>query len=266
MLDQFAISKGQQKQQQFERRITTKLQALKKMAEDETSNEHEAERALTQLNALLSKHNLTEADLAAGVKPHFIERTTPILTQGNYKPLSHLCWRIAEFCGVKALIHTMGSAYGLQYVSYFGAPSDVYMAVYLSELLPNALTRACERYQHSDDYRTEKQNGAHHRTLIGSFRRGFTRRLNRRMYEAQETRDNEWINAPEPMKALVSKRESALLESFRELHPRIGTVRSNESRAKSSQSAAASGSSAANRINLNRPVERNVSQRLSYKR
>jgi predicted SprT family Zn-dependent metalloprotease len=257
MLDLFAPTAAQKQQQRHEKRLISKLQALKKMTEDATSNEHEAERALAHLNHLLAKHDLTPDSFEKGSKPHFIERTVPIVEHGVYKPLTHMCWSIADFCGVKALIHTNYSPYQSRHITYFGAPSDVYMAVYLSQLLPDALERARVRYQKSDAYLHERNAGVHSRTLIGSFNRGFVRQINLRLREAKETRDNDWIHASITSKELRLYRDQALSEVFSELHPSVGILRSQDSRAKHSSAARGQGAKAARSVNLNRPIEKN---------
>ncbi len=266
MLDEFAATEAQRVKARHQARLISKVQALRKMAEDPSSNANEAERALSQLQGLQAKYGLTQEDSGDGWTPHYIERGVPVLSRDRYKPLLQLCFAIASFCGVEAVIHSnplptygswsraLGREKTIERVTYFGAPADVEMAVYLSEVAYHAVFQASERYRQSPAYQRERQQGHHPRTLLFSFRREFVDRLNRRLREARESVENEWLTARSDGRALVTARDQALRAALTARYPRLRSANLSRSGATSIGSAANAGRRAADQVNLNRPV------------
>lgn len=266
MLDEFAMNEVQRAAAQFEMRLIRKIQALRKMAEDPTSNENEAERAVVQLQALMAKHGLTEGSLSGEEKPHVVERIVPLVRRDNYKPLMHVCWSIARFCGVEAVIHTgrlsspadkPGRAllqWSHEYLAYFGAPSDAEMAVYLSDLIFHSLYEESARYRASETYRTDLAAGHHSRTLVSSFRRAFVARISRRLRQSRTAVENAWVTSRVDGRALMAQKDARLQALFKARYPRLLQLRESHSSADRVSSAESAGRSAADRVNLNRPV------------
>ena len=270
MLDEFAQDELQRTNARYEARLIKKIAALKKMSEDQTSNENEAERAVVQLEALLVKHGLTSSDMPIATKPHIVERTVPIFARDRYKPLLHYCWGVSKFCGVEAVIHTRELrpvsknrkeyAYprSNQYLTYFGAAADVEMAVYLSELIFLSLFDESDNYRQSQQYQEERVNGHHHRTLISSFRRAFVGRIGRRLSEARETIEQGWVDANTENKELMVQKDAHLRALFTSKYPRLASSRLLMSGASAVGSAQSAGRSAADRVNLGRPAGRDA--------
>lgn len=266
MLDEFAMDALQRAAAQFETRLIRKIQALRKMAEDPTSNENEAERAVVQLQALMAKHGLTEGSLSGDEKPHVVERTVPLIRRDNYKPLMHLCESIAKFCGVEAVIHTGYLAcqpsephqprqhWSLEYLTFFGAPADTEMAVYLSDLIFHSLYEESIRYRASDTYRSDLNAGHHSRTLVSSFRRAFVSRIGRRLRQSRAAVEHEWVASRVDGRALMAQKDAKLQALFKARYPRLLALRGSYSSADTVSSAERAGRSAADRLNLNRPV------------
>ena len=263
MLDEFAQSAAERAADAFNARLRTKLAALRKMAEDASSNEHEAERAMHQMQALMKKYGIDAINEAEPSATRFIERQVPVLSEGAYKPLQHLFGDIGTFCGCEAVITThqirvrrgVGtSASGTRkVVKYFGAPEDVEMAIYLSRILVSALFRETENYRGSQDYAAERAAGVAPRTLIFAFRRAFVDRMNTRLRMARRDIEADWCSHDASTTALVTDRKAALRKSFEARYPRLGSLSLSSS---GSQNAAAEGAgrSAANRVNLSRPL------------
>lgn len=265
MLDEFAMDALQRANAHFEARLIRKIQALKKMAEDPTSNENEAERAVVQLQALMAKHGLNDSSFAANQKPHVVERTVPIAQIDHYKPLAHVCWSIAEFCGVEAVIHTRRlfcrtawperrPPWVHTFLAYFGAPADTEMAVYLSELIFHSLFAESTRYRETEAYRRDRAAGHHSRALVSSFRRAFVARINKRLKQSRTAVENEWVAAREDGRALMTHKDSVLQALFKARYPRLQTARESQTHSASIDGAVKAGRSAADRVNLNRPM------------
>lgn len=270
MLDEFAQDEVQRTNARYEARLIKKIAALKKMSEDKTSNENEAERAVVQLEALMVKHGLTSSDMPIAAKPHIVERTVPIFARDRYKPLLHYCWAVAKFCGVEAVIHTRDlrpvskarreHAYprSNQYLTYFGAAADVEMAVYLSELIFRSLFDESDNYRQSQQYKAERANGHHPRTLISSFRRAFVGRIGRRLSEARETVEQQWVDAHTENKDLMVQKDAALRALFNSKYPRLASSRELNSGTSTVGSAQSAGRSAADKVNFSRPAGRDT--------
>lgn len=279
MLDEFAMDTKQRAAARFETRLINKIHALQKMATDVTSNENEAERALAQLQALKSKYGLTDTVLSDSTKPHVIERTVPVVRREGYKALNHLCWGIARFCGVEAVLHP-GRLVSWQeiergirrvlwtydYVTYFGSTSDTEMAVYLSEMIFHSLFDESERYRTTEAYREALAAGHKSRTLVFSFRRAFVARINRRLEESRKAVRDEWVASRADGRELMTRKDATLQALFKQRYPRLGAFQGGSSSSTTIGSADRAGRSAADRVNLNRPVGQARTLALGHRR
>lgn len=264
ILDEFAASTATQGKKRHVSRLASKLQALRKMAEDPSSNRHEAERAVNQLSHLLAKHGIEDLDRLDFEAPQFIERFVPVASHSGYKPLLHIAFDIGRFCGVETLIHSSRWLAGTLYtdwdkapaqtIGYFGAPGDVAMAVYLSELIYLSLYRELQAYRQSDAYRRERQCGRHPGTLRSSFRTAFMQQLCYRLRGARESVENAWLTDTPSAQALVTQRAHAIQQALQQRYAKIGSARQRRVAGVRSRSALSAGRAAANRFNLNRPV------------
>jgi predicted SprT family Zn-dependent metalloprotease len=279
MLDEFAVDAKQRTAAQFEARLIKKIHALQKMATDATSNENEAERALAQMQALKSKYGLADTLLSDDSKPHVIERTVPVVQREGYKALTHLCWSIARFCGVEAVWHPGRLTcweeknnelhkfrWSYEYITYFGSSSDTEMAVYLSELIFHSLFEESKRYRTTENYREGLVAGHKSRTLVFSFRRGFVARINRRLDEGRKAVREEWVASRADGRELMTHKDSVLQALFKQRYPKLGQMRDTSSSSVSIGSANKAGRSAADRVNLNRPVGQNRPLALEHQR
>jgi len=266
LLDEFAMDELDRKRSRYDKRLITKLSALRKMATDKTSNENEAERAMRQLEGLLSKHELSSSSLDGYYVPHFIERTVPVISRDNYKPILHILWDLSNFCDVEAVIHTQSLRsltyrsrshfkHETQFITFLGAPADAEMAVYLSEVIHQTLFDETQRYRDSSEYQNARAEGYHPRTLIFSFRRAFLSRLASRLRDSKETIENSWCNDIAKEKELMVQKKSELKNLFEKRYPNLRSSRDLSSSSGTVASASERGLSAANRVNLNRPLE-----------
>ena len=278
MLDEFAMDTKQRTAARFETRLIKKIHALQKMATDATSNENEAERALAQMQALKIKYGLADTLLSDDSKPHVIERTVPVVQRDGYKALTHLCWSIARFCGVEAVWHPgrltcweekenvlRRYQWSYEYITYFGSSSDTEMAVYLSDLVFHSLFAESKRYRTTEDYRKGLAAGHKSRTLVFSFRRGFVARINRRLDEGRKAVREEWVASRVDGRELMTHKDSVLQALFKQRYPKLGLMRDTSSNSSSIDSAHKAGRSAADRVNLNRPVGQGRTLALEYK-
>lgn len=264
MLDANGSQDLQRLQSRHEFRLLRKLRALKQMAEDDRSNQNEAERAVTQLANLLQKHGIDDVSELDKKPLHFIERHVPVIGQGNFKALLHIAFDVAHFCGVEALIHSTrwlaGTLHGdwdrppAQSIGFFGAPADVEMAVYLSQLIEETLQRELDAYRGSHDYKRERANGRHPGTLNSAFRSAYILTLQHRLRSERKHLEDSWHHANPTARALVEQRAKALREALQTRYPRTGTARQLTSGKARSRSANKAGRNAAGRFNLNRPV------------
>jgi hypothetical protein len=264
MLDENGSPDFQRQRTRHELRLRRKLQALKRMAEDDRSNRNEAERAVAQLTHLMQKHGIDDLHALEQRPVHFVERYVPVVSRGNFKPLLHICFDVARFCGVEALIHSTkwlnGTLRGdwrsppAQCIGYFGAPQDVDMAVYLSELIEDALQRELASYRQSDGYQRERARGRHAGTLNASFRQGYLDTLKTRLRAARDTVEKNWQAEQPKASSIMVQHNAALQAALQDRYPRVGTARQRTNGRARSRSARHAASSAAQRFNLNRPV------------
>lgn len=268
LLDEFARDAHDIARARYEARLVRKIKALKKMSCDTTSNAFEAERALAQLQALIAKHGLEDSPIQELDRLHVVERVTPVIKRENYKPLLHVSAAIARFCGVESVIHShrlqaASERAGVrrktlsgEYLTFFGAPADVEMAVYLSELIHRALFNASDQYRQSETYQRERALGQHPRALLFSFRRAFIARINDRLSTGRDVVEQDWLDAGTGNKALMVEKEQRLAQLFNQRYPKLRTARGRYSDADVVDSAQSAGHSAADTINLGRPTGR----------
>ena len=244
-------------EQAHERRLLRKLARLRAMADHSASNPHEAERALSQLNALMDRHQLHGLALEPSAHLQFVERIVPIFADGNYKPLMHLVWAIAQFAGVRAVTAGKDNVHGGQGSSqralFFGDAVKVEMAVYLCEVLQRACVSDTQAYRASAAYRQDLGRGHAANSLLSSFRKSWTGQIKQRLIQQRWDRD-EAIESDATQFALVQVQDQQLQEAFHRRFPRLGTARSATHQPIKSTGAHQAGTAAANRVNLNRPV------------
>lgn len=238
-------------------RLIRKLNRLRAMAEHEQSNPYEAERAMSQLNTLMDRHNLHGLSLESPLNTRFCERVVPIYAEGNFKPLMHLVWPIAKFAGVVAVTAgkdnvAQGSG-SSQRIVFFGEPANLEMAVYLAEVLQRACRVDTEAYRASESYRTDRLQGHSAGSLLSAFRQGWRMKLTQRLYGAYWDRQEETEQDPK-RNAVALVRDEKLQAAFHKRFPHLGTARTATYKPIKSNNAHGAGSAAADRVNLNRPV------------
>ena len=275
MLDENGSQDVQRLRARHESRLLRKLRALKQMAEDARSNQNEAERAVTQLANLLQKHGIEDVTELNTQPLHFIERHVPVIGRGNFKPLLHIGFDVAHFCGVEALIHSTrwlaGTLHGdwdsppAQSIGFFGAPADVEMAVYLSELIDETLQREINFYRRSNAYRSERERGRHPGTLNAAFRHAYIKTLQHRLRTEREALESSWQNAQPTATSLVEQRATAVRSALQAKYPKVGTARQRAGSNAQSRSAHKAGQKAAGRFNLNRPVSQGPMPHLPHR-
>jgi hypothetical protein len=263
LINEFAQGETERITANQQARFLRKVHALRKMSEDRTSNPYEAERALVQLQGLLAKHGIESLQSLGETPPVFVERSVPVIPHGTFAAQLRYNFGIIGFCGVRSVIHTryMPNSNRLEdvhkqykYISFFGAPSDVEMALYLSQLIHQSLCSEAESFKQSEAFKEERALGLQSRTIMNSFYLGFTRRINFRLLDSRAAAESAWVEGMADAKALMTQQSSALEAAFKSRYPRLGRASSGRSSSGRAEGAVSAGRSAANKVNLNRPV------------
>lgn len=221
--------------------ILKKIQALRAKIPDNGATEDEAKAAAEMADRLMREHEITEAELS-NVKPtdfsfgYHDNRTKTIHPVNKFTIMS-----IANFCEVRC----WWDPTNLKGV-FFGLEEDVAMAEYLTDFIRGAADRAYKEYLKSP----ERPKGVSGHQLFWSFMQGFCGRINTKLKELREARQEE-IKTSTGTDILVLKKELATAE----MQQRGITLRKTRARGiKTNGSAYDHGRAAGDRVSLDRPL------------
>jgi len=93
---------------------------------------------------------------------------------------------------------------------------------------------------------------------VSAFRRAFVDRINARLRKARQTVEAEWAESVANGRALMAKKDAELTTLFKRRYPKLSAGRALNSVSGGVSSALDAGQDAANRVNLNRPTERDI--------
>src|SRR3954449_6403223 len=130
-------------------KLRARIQALRAKTIDNGCTEDEALSAAAKVAELLDRHDLSLTDLEMREAP--CERRTYETHRKKRIPLDDCIGAIANFCDCRVW-REKNPAGEARYV-FFGLPSDIEVALYLTGLVDNAVRFELGRYKNSADYR-----------------------------------------------------------------------------------------------------------------
>ena len=252
---------GRKETAQVEKRVLRKLKSLHSMASHQSSNEHEAERAQFQLDALLSRYRINLTDLHAGHAPKIVQKYAPLTRVDRRWTLSpSLPSVVAGVCQCRSLKHTrrLGKGTGLShYVSFIGSIDDVERAVYLLEVIERAVRTDLKAFAESDDCLALP--GRERYNARASFHQGMLRAIVERLWALEEENELTIELADEATRSLVVSRANELDAAMGQLYPKLSrrSQSSGRSQTGTNEAARKAGARSGERVNLNNPLTKN---------
>jgi hypothetical protein len=264
-LNQYIASRadvyGREETFQVEKRVLRKLKSLHSMASHQSSNEHEAERAQVQLDALLSRYRINLTELHACHAPKIVQKYAPLTRVDRRWTLSPSLPRVvAGVCQCRSLKHTrrLGKGAGLShYVSFIGSVDDVERAVYLLEVIERAVRTDLKAFAESDDCLALP--GRERYNARASFHQGMLRAIIERLWALEEENELTIELADAATRSLVVSRANQLDEAMGRLYPKLSrrSQPSGRSQTGTNEAARKVGTRSGKRVNLNNPLTKN---------
>ena len=232
--------------------ILNKIRALLNKTTDNGCTEAEAMMAASKAAEMMDRHGFDNESLE--IKEDITEDC--YFAPGKHLgPVNGVAVQIAKFCDVKiwSIRGRVGTANKSKIV-FFGRESDVLVCKYLIHLVSTAFNTEYEKY-----FAVIKGTSAHTmhgKTIRASFESGMSNRLNHRLHEMKETR-NQTVdtNSGKSGMSLVITKNKDVDNAFNALNIRITAGASKITRI-SNNSAYGAGQSAANNVNINSGVGR----------
>jgi Protein of unknown function (DUF2786) len=234
-------------------KIIAKIQALMAKTTGNGATEAEAMSAAKKAGELLREYNLnmTEVELSEvefGTIRIKHRGADSAAGGGNYGKADYCLVRIAEYCGVKVWVtNPRKGSNRISFVSFFGDEVACQMAVYLYQMIDGAIDRESDFFKTTSVY----LNSPTRKRMYISFQAGMYTRLNARLVEmAKETHKGN--NSSE--NALIVVKNALLDQKFRE---EVSGLKDNKRVIKTiiNSQAYSAGETAANTVNLSRPIE-----------
>jgi hypothetical protein len=228
--------------------LIARVKALRARAGDTASSEAEAEAAARIAAKIIAEHELTEAELR--------ERGTGGIAEGVHNDgrarlhpaLERAAFEIGQLTECAALTRRGANV-------WVGQPADVAFAIYLCELIEGAAERAYKAHWRRVALFAPS---AHYRQ---SFMAGFGTGIAHRLSALTERRKNERRATGASSTSLVTVK-SAIIESYlSETRPPLRERRIGR-RKEPHLGASLSGLTAADRVNLSRPIEGQATDKL----
>jgi len=231
-------------------KVIENIKALCNKTIDKGCTEAEALAAAAKVSELLTNYNLSMDKV-------FLESTNcvtgKISTNRRRNHPVQLCMvGIAEFCDCKCWKMQHGSN-GVEYY-FFGLDTDVELAKYLYSVIYSAIEFETTRYKFSPAYTQEIRISR--KTLSTSFQKGMSGRIHHRLKELKRQRTKDEYQ-PICNTSLVVVKQDKVSKEFAKLDMKLKNAQSSNGRVNSS--AYYAGYSAADKVNLNRPLGRNNS-------
>lgn len=239
-------------------KVKARIKALSLMTISNGCAESEAFTAMKLVGKLLSQYNISMSELDLRDEPcihEFIQTTSKKLTVAG-----HTMVGLGKFTDCIVWVQRRDSKVGIQ-AHFFGLESDVEMAKYLFELIDTMANSELKKFKKTPAYVDSKRK----RSTSASFVNGMYSRLYKRFVEMKKEIDAERSEEAKKRrvfdansKALTIVKENIVKEAFKKkLNYKF---RSSGGGSRSTDwSAYDSGHSAADRINLQRPVGGNDS-------
>lgn len=230
--------------------ILNKIKALRAKATNEASTEAEMQEAAKLVAKLMTKHDVSEADLSETERPRYRGAHA---NMGKVKHDLQVCrervaWSVQNLTGTKFWMSDRG-----QVINCAGVDHDVEMAVYLMEMITMTAKREWRMYSAS---LFDEEGITRTKDRRPSFYASFAIRASAMLDELADTRTKATGTA-----LVVSKKEIIDAE-LADLGVRIGGTHRSKN-VTHSPHAAEAGRKAASRMNLNRPFQGANSAKLS---
>lgn len=247
--------------------------ALARKLMDQTTTrgrtEGEMNQAMDKLNAIQEAFNLTLDEIVLETleyKKASVKGTAP---KGD--PMSNVLWSISNFTQTKRWCQPGKrkyfegrNPYGRRCIKstivepseyfFFGLEQDVEMAVFLYELIKNSMESSLEDYKKTDEYLNLTRRGAK-RSAQYTFKHAFVSRIGNRLFELAEEQEKHMPKMAGTGNDLVLCKKKVREAKFDELVGiRLVSGGRKYGSGGNSSSGYRAGSSAANNVNLSRPV------------
>ena len=267
-----------------EKRLHSKVLKLKAMAEHESSNENEAERAQNQLSVLLDRlgkdmSEITEDPSSLSIVQRFYP-LTPIPKAGRGRNVSSILFSVSKLTETMGLNHTRyagGIGEKVEFFSFTGTRQDVELAMFFAEQADRQLRQDFEAYQQTSAYKETKAKTQAKTDFLKAYIDSACRTINaqhqanlraRRVAERQAAKSNfaadlkgqyDMFNETESPKtqSLVEQNETKqdrIDGARRNLYPKLRSGRAKASRTPTNPNAVAAGRSKGQSMSLNKPV------------
>ncbi len=215
---------------------------------DRGCTEAEMLSAMTKIDQLMRVYNLTMDKV-------FIEETSCVQKEivTKHKNQTVMGTVLTELCchfGTKVW-RSRGQNRNCVY-KVFGLDPDVIMVVYLYDVISSAMENETARYKTTSEYTLRYGHG---KSSVVAFQKGFGRRIKLRIAAMAAEQKAESLNVP--VNALIAVKNQKVEDEFSKLGMKLKTTYRRSGFVRDSRAYAA-GQSAADRVNLNRPLGGNV--------
>lgn len=187
--------------------IKAKLRALRSKTVANGCTEEEALAAAEKAAELLSRHGLTDDDLADA------DYDTIMIDLGRRTPLDHVWLAIARFANCAGYLDRTGTGHKF---CFFGREQDVLVAEYIYDVMKGAMDRAVAEFRASAAY-TKRRTRRTRNAAVKAFLEGAAIALCNKLYEGLWRRyDPAWQTRGRELALVDQKRiETKLGETIR---------------------------------------------------
>jgi len=242
-------------------KILTQIDSMLNRTVENGCTESEALEAVKKVQYLMDKYDITLNQVSENRDDY-----TELIIQTNKYTRSNvhfLIVQIGKLTGTKAYYYNglnkrhnlTNKIYGKRY-AFFGLKKDVKIAEYLYHLLEKSIEYEIRKFKYSIEYKNSRLNG---KTKITSFKNGLILRLQERLNELFESRNN-YTNEES---LILYNKEEIVNEQFLK---RNNKIKKNKSTLKTKSIISyKKGIEAANNININNAIENNERHRKDFK-
>jgi hypothetical protein len=219
-----------------------KIAQLRRVTPENGATEGEALNAFNLANNLMEKHGITEEDLNKVEFSRDMDEKRFHYHQKQQHPSVRYCANsIARFCEIVCWGDKAKKA-----GCFFGMKGDTEMAIFLTKLIHDAMERGWKEYL-ANGVSTETSR---HSQYWG-FMIGFAERMNQRLNELYLARKQSVTSTGTD---LIVKKNALIKEGLKALRPDLDLVGGKGRGRHIDSQAKVDGKSAANKVNLNRPL------------
>jgi hypothetical protein len=238
--------------------VISNIRALCRKTTNNGCTEAEAMSAANKIGELMQVYNLTMDRVFLGESKCIADIIQT--KRGHKHPIDSCITGIGRFCDC---ICWFSKPRGQIEYNFFGLETDVEMAKYLYSIILNAIDTSTEEFKKTDDYINGTEYGQYvsRKRLSTSFQRGMSYRIYQRLDEMTVKRHNEEeIKSPimeSTGTSLVLVKRRKIDNDFEKLGVKLRNA--NCFRPRIHQSAFNHGKEIGNKVNLNRPLNSQVS-------